>query len=77
MAVIDKMGNVVSRTNHDIEINFEEKQTTKVSFENIQETVPMAEEFTVYVGFNLDEAQLHVLQKEREKKLNDQGPRSY
>ena len=56
---------------------FEEKQTTKVSFEQIQEKVPMGEEVDIYVGFNLDETQLDFLQKERDKKTHDHGPQSH
>lgn len=67
VAVIDKEGNVISRSDHDIEITFEEKQTTKVSFINVEETVSTSKEGSIYVGFNLEEGQLQRLQKEREK----------
>jgi hypothetical protein len=66
VAVVDGKGNVVSRSDHDIEITFDEKQTTKVSFIRLQETIPSGQDAAIYVGFNLDEAQFERLKKERE-----------
>jgi len=68
VAVVDGAGNVLSRTNHDLDVEFEEKQTTKVTFLRLQEKVPSEKELAVYVGFNLDETQFDFLQKEREGK---------
>jgi hypothetical protein len=69
VAVIDNAGRVLSRSNHDLEVTFEEKQTTKVSFVRLEERVPTDKEVTVYIGFNLDEAQLELSRKEREKNI--------
>lgn len=69
VAVVNKAGEILSRTNHDLDVTFEDKQTTKVSFQRLQENVPSGEEVAVYVGFNLEEAQLNFLQKERDKKV--------
>ena len=74
VAVVNKAGNILSRTNHDLDVTFAEKQTTKVDFQRLQEIVPLGEEVTVYVGFNLDESQLNYLQKERDKKTHDHRP---
>ncbi len=71
VAVIDNAGNVLSRSNHDLEVIFEEKQTTKVSFVRLEEKVPVNKEVTIYIGFNLDEAQLELSRKEREKNVYD------
>lgn len=69
VAVIDnKNSTVLSRTNHEIAIAFEEKQTTKVTMERIQEKIPMDKDVTVYVGFNLNEKQVEYFRKAREKK---------
>lgn len=68
VAIVDKVGNVLSRSDHDIEVTFEEKQTTKVSFLNVEEVVPAHKEVAIYVGFNLEEEQLQRLQKERRRK---------
>jgi hypothetical protein len=68
VAVIDTNGTILSRTNHEIAITFEEKQTTKVAMERIQEKIPVNKDVTVYVGFNLDEAQVAYFSKVREKK---------
>lgn len=68
VAVIDQEGNILSRTNHEVAVNFEEKQTTKVTMERIQEKIPVGKDVTVYVGFNLDETQVDLLKKMRERK---------
>jgi hypothetical protein len=68
VAVVDHNGTILSRSNHEIEITFEEKQTTKVNFQRLQETVPVGKEVTLYVGFNLEEAQFNFLSQAREKK---------
>ncbi len=77
VAVVDKAGNVLSRSDHDLKVNFEEKQTTKVDFVRLQERMPANKEVSVYVGFNLDEKQLDFLRKEREKKLHDHRSQSH
>lgn len=71
VAVIDNAGNVLSRSNHDLEIAFEEMQTTKVSFVRLRERTPLNKEVTVYIGFNLDKAQLERLEKERDRNVLD------
>lgn len=68
VAVIDQEGNILSRTNHEVAVSFEEKQTTKVTMERIQEKIPAGRDVTVYVGFNLDEGQAEYFRKVREKK---------
>ncbi len=69
VAVVDNTGNVLSRSNHDLEVAFEEKQTTKVSFVRLEEKVPVNKEVTIYIGFNLDESQVKFLLKERNKHI--------
>ncbi len=71
VAVVDEKGNILSRTNHNLDVTFEEKQTTHVNFVQIQENVPTRKEVAIYVGFNLDETQHNFFQKERLKKLHD------
>ena len=71
VAVVDNAGHVLSRSNHDLEVVFQEKQTTKVNFIRLQEKVPSYKEVTIYVGFNLEEAQLDSLRKERNKNVHD------
>lgn len=71
VAVLDKEGQILSRTDHTLDASFAEKQATKVNFESLKIKVPSQPEIAVYVGFNLDEAQLDLLRKEREKKLHD------
>lgn len=68
VAGIDQEGNILSRTNHEVAVNFEEKQTTKVTMERIQEKIPAGKNVTIYVGFNLEEAQVDLLRRMREKK---------
>lgn len=72
VAVVDEAGNILSRTDHDLIVVFEEKQMTKVSFEQLQERIPMGKAATVYVGFNIDQPQFEFLSKERERKVS--GP---
>ncbi len=67
VAVVEDTGHVLSRSNHDLDITLEENQTTKVSFVRIQETFPPHKHVSVYIGFNLDEAQLKHMRKERDK----------
>jgi len=74
VAVIDKKGNVLSRTDHDLDVVFGEKQTTKVRFESIQEKIPSGKDVTVYVGFNLDQSQLTFLQQTRKRKTRGYRP---
>ncbi len=74
VAVIDNAGTVLSRSNHDLPVLFEEKQTTKVSFIHLEEKIPVDKEVAVYIGFNLDETQLEFLRKERNKNVYDQKP---
>jgi len=69
VAVIDTAGNVISRSNHEFDVNFEEKQTTKVSYQYLQEKVPVGKEVILYVGFNLDRAEVEFLRSEREGKI--------
>jgi hypothetical protein len=72
IAVVDDAGHVLSRTDHPLVVVFEEKQTTKVNFEYLQETVPAAKNVSVYAGFNLDKTQLDFLAKERLKRAQAQ-----
>lgn len=74
VAVVDQEGNVLSRTHHDLDVTFEAKQTTAVTFERLQEKIPYGKEVAVYVGFNLDPRQLGFLQRERARKIHDQRP---
>jgi hypothetical protein len=67
VAVVDNAGNVLSQSNHDLEVTFEDMQTTKVTFVRMRERTPVDKEVTVYIGFNLDEPQFERLQKERER----------
>src|SRR3990167_4212968 len=71
VVVMDKSEKVLSRSDHILEVTFEEKQTTKVTFVQLKERVPSQKEVTVYVGFNLDESQLTLLQKERNKNVQN------
>lgn len=71
VAVIDKTGKLLSRSNHNLNVVFEENQTTKVNFEHLRETVPAEKDATIYVGFNLDDGQVEFLRKEREKIVHD------
>ncbi|MBS0271384.1 MAG: hypothetical protein JSR85_01905 [Proteobacteria bacterium] len=77
IAVMDKEGNILSRSDHELEIVFEENQTTKVSFISVEEQVPAQKDVTIYVGFNLGKAQIQQLQKEREKSLHDSRSQSH
>jgi hypothetical protein len=70
VAVVDKAGNVISRSDHTVEVKFEEKQTHKVSYQELIEKVPSGKDVTIYVGFNLDEAEMAHLQAERTRKLH-------
>ncbi len=67
VAVVDEGGEVLSRSDHDLEIAFASDQTTKVNFIQVQEKIPTQKKAAVYVGFNLDEIQFEQLQKERNK----------
>lgn len=67
VAVVDEGGEVLSRSDHDLEIAFASDQTTKVNFLQIQEKIPTQKKAAVYVGFNLDESQFEQLQNERNK----------
>lgn len=77
IAVMDKEGNILSRSDHELDLVFEENQTTKVSFISVEEQVPVQKEVTIYVGFNLDKAQVEQLQREREKSLHDSRTQSH
>jgi hypothetical protein len=66
VAVVNPQGIILSRTDHDVEFAFKEKETTVVNFQNLLETVP-SQNMTVYVGFNLDEHQHAFLEKNRNK----------
>lgn len=66
VAVVNPQGIILSRTDHDVEFVFKEKETTVVNFQNLVETVP-SQNMTVYIGFNLDEDQHASLQMNREK----------
>lgn len=68
VAVIDDEGKIFSRTDHDLSLKFEEHQTTKIVFENLKEKFPCDRNLSLYVGFNLDDAQLAYFEKERHKK---------
>lgn len=74
VAVVDNAGNVLFRSNHNLEVTFEEKQTTKVNFIPLREKVPSHKDVSVYVGFNLDENQLNLLRKERNKNVHNHRP---
>lgn len=67
VAVVDDRGNILSRSDHELEISFEKLQTTKVSFFKVEEVIPAHKKAALYVGFNLDETQIDWLKKEREK----------
>lgn len=71
VALIDTDGKVLSRSNHDLEVAFSEKQTTKVTFVQIKESIPSNKRASLYVGFNLDENQLELLRKERSKNVEN------
>lgn len=71
VAVIDDQGRILSRTDHTVEVTFTENQTTKVSFEHLEEKVPFQKGVSLYIGFNLDKSQLDYLKQEREKKASD------
>jgi hypothetical protein len=73
VAVIDDQGKILSRTDHTIEVTFTENQTTKVSFERIEEQIPFQKGVSLYIGFNLDKSQLEYLQKERERRAQNQN----
>lgn len=66
VAVINPQGIILSRTDHDVEFVFKEKETTAVNFQNLIETVP-SQDMIVYIGFNLDEHQHAFLKRNREK----------
>ncbi len=70
VAVVDALGNLLSRTDHEVELAFEDKKQMAVSFQRLLETIP-SPDATVYIGFNLNEEQHRFLQKERHKKVND------
>lgn len=76
VAVVDARGNLLSRTDHEVELVFQDKKQTAVSFQRLLETIP-SPDATVYIGFNLKEAQLTFLQKERHKKVNDSRPQPH
>ena len=67
VAVVDEEGNILSRSDHELEITFAKQQTTKVSFLKIEEVIPVQKKASIYVGFNLDENQIAWLKKDREK----------
>jgi len=67
VAVVDDIGNILSRSDHELEISFEKMQTTKVSFFKVEEIIPVHKKAALYIGFNLDESQVAWLKKEREK----------
>ena len=70
VAIIDEStSKVLSRTNHDLNFTFEEQQTTKVMFEDLEEVVPAGKDLAIYVGFNLRKDQVDLVQKQRQKKL--------
>ncbi len=69
VVVTDNKGNILSRSDHDLEISFEGQQTTKVSHIRLLETVPAKKEVSLYVGFNLDEKQFRLLQDKRTMKI--------
>ncbi len=73
VAVVDKAENVLSRSDHTVQVKFEEKQTTKVCYQELIETIPEGKDVTIYVGFNLDEAERAHLQAERELHLSPCG----
>ncbi len=66
VAVLDPSGKILSRTNHLVAFDFTEKQTTKVCFQDLIETVPCNKDVTIYVGFNLDETEHKYLKNLRE-----------
>jgi len=70
VAVVDAKGGLISLSNHEVELVFEDRQQTTVSFQRLLETIP-SPEATVYIGFNLNEEQCRFLQKERHKKVDD------
>jgi len=70
VAVVDARGNVLSRSDHEVELVFQDKQQTTVSFQRLLEVVPYPDAM-VYTGFNLTEKQHRFLQKERQKQAND------
>ena len=70
VAVVDARGNVLSRSDHEVELVFQDKKQTSVSFQRLLEVVPSPDAL-VYIGFNLNEEQHRFLQKERQKKVND------
>ncbi|MBY0500808.1 MAG: hypothetical protein K2P93_02250 [Alphaproteobacteria bacterium] len=72
VAVIDDQGKILSRTDHTVEVTFIENQTTKVSFEHLEERIPFQKGVSLYIGFNLDNSQLEYLKQEREKRSQDQ-----
>lgn len=74
VAVVDQDGNVLSRTPHDLDVTFEEKQTIVVNFEHLQEKIPYGKDIAVYVGFNLEPSQLDFLQRERVRKMHNYRP---
>ncbi|MBP6952318.1 MAG: hypothetical protein KA112_03985 [Alphaproteobacteria bacterium] len=68
IAIVESNGTLLSQSNQELEVLFKENQTTKVNFLNLQERIPAHKEVVVYAGFNLNEEQLNLLEKEREKK---------
>lgn len=73
VAVIDAQGNMLSRSDHEVELAFQDKKQTTVTFQRLLEVVP-SPDASVYVGFNLNEKQHRFLQKDRQKKVNDPRP---
>lgn len=67
VVVMENTGHILSRSDHELPIAFEEKQTTTVNFVRLKETVPSQKDVTLYVGFNLDEDQVKLLEEERRK----------
>lgn len=67
IAVVDGKGGLLSQTNHKVDLFFEEKKPSTVSFQHLLEVVPSSDAI-VYIGFNLNEDQLRFLQEERHKK---------
>lgn len=68
VAVVDERGNILSRTNHEIDFTFEEKKRSSVNFQHLQEVVPLGNA-SVYIGFNLNEDQMILLEEEKKKKF--------
>ena len=67
--VTDADGKILSRSEHELKVSFDNHQTTKVSKVRLLEVVPSKKDVILYVGFNLDEQQFHLLQDERSKHI--------